>query len=95
MTARRNMIALEAACAVAHDEGLNALTRDKVARRAALASGSVTAAFGDMPGLRDAVMREAVSRPILSVLAQGLAARDAIACAAPADLRLAALATVS
>ena len=80
---------------VAERDGLAAVTRSIVAREARVVPATVSNAYGSMPALRDALMREAVSRPVLSVLAQGLAMGDPIARAAPEHVRQAALASLT
>lgn len=57
----RNRTVLEAALAVACEQGWPRLTRDAVAARAGVAAGSVNNAYGDMPALRDAVMAAAIA----------------------------------
>jgi len=84
-----------AAVAVAGAEGLAAVSRSRVAEAARVSLGTVSNAYGTMQALRDAVMHEAVSRPILSILAQGLAMGDPIARAAPEPVRQAALASLT
>jgi AcrR family transcriptional regulator len=92
---RRNRVVLDAACSDALDMGLALVTRDGVARRAGVSAGSVTRSFGDMAGLRRAVILEAIARPMLSVLAEAIVAGDSTARDAPDDLRAAALASVA
>lgn len=91
MNTERNSRVLDAACTIAGNLGLASMTRARVAALAGVANGTVTHAYTDAAGLRAAVMREAVHRPILRVLAQGLAAGDAIALDAPDDLKRQAL----
>jgi AcrR family transcriptional regulator len=93
-TARADRVR-DAAVAVAGAEGLTALSRSRVADAARVSLGTVSNAYGTMQALRDAVMHEAVNRPILSILAQGLAMGDPIARAAPEHVRQAALATLT
>lgn len=83
------------ACQLVEAEGLAAFSRSRVAAYARCSLGTVSNAYGSMQALRDAVMREAVTRPILSVLAQGLAMGDPIAKAAPEPVRQAALASLT
>lgn len=94
---------LNAALALADRHGLRHLTRSAVAREAGVSAGSVSN-FGreqsdqspdrdHMSRLRAAVMRAAIDRGILSVLAEGVATGDPVAMAAPADLRATALAS--
>lgn len=79
---------LEAAIGQAHRVGYQQMTRDQIADRCAVSRGLITPHyFPTMDDLRDAVMREAVSRRILGIVLQGVAARDPIALAAPSDLR--------
>ena len=93
-TARADRV-LDAACGLVETEGLAAFSRSRVAAYARCSLGTVSNAYGDMQSLRDAVMQEAVTRPILSVLAQGLAMGDPIARAAPEHVRQAALASLT
>jgi len=93
--AERDAAVLDAACAVALEHGLSSLTRRAVAIRSGKGAGTVNLAFGTMAELRDAVIREAVARPILPVLAQALAMGEPIARAAPETLRAQALEAVS
>lgn len=83
---------LDAAVVEARTMGLQRIRRDTVARRAGVAAGTVNNAFGNMSGLREAVMREAVSKEHLDIVAQGLALRDPIAMEAPHILKVRALA---
>lgn len=86
---------LQAATALAQEKGHSNLTRDEVATRAQVSTGLVNRYFGDMQQLQRAVMREAVERRMLPVIAVGLALRDPIALGAPQELRREALATLS
>lgn len=95
MNAERNTKVLNAACEVALEAGLSGLTRRAVALRAGVGLGSVNLSFGNLRGLHEAVVREAINRPLLTVLAQALAIGDPIARDAPEPLRLAALDAVS
>lgn len=91
----RNRTVLEAAVALARQHGMQAVTRPRVAAESGLALGTVSNAFGGMDGLRDAVMRAAVDREILPVIAQGLAERHPAAAAADSDLKTRALAQIA
>lgn len=82
---------LKAALTLAVSVGFNRLTRSQVAKEAEVAPGSVSYHFEDMKGLQTAVMREAIDKRNLAVVAQGLIARNRIALYAPADLRAEAL----
>ena len=79
---------------MASRDGFNTLTRDRVAAEASVAMGSVNHHYGTMDALRDAVMRMAIEREDLPVIAQGIAAGHPIAQGAPLDVRTKALATL-
>lgn len=86
---------LDAAVKLAVRTGWRRLTRDSIATSAKISTGLVSAHFGSMDNLRDEVMRAAVSRRILSIVREGIADRNKIANAAPADLRREALRDVA
>lgn len=90
----RSRKVLNAACDIAESEGISRVTRGRVADVAGVSDATVSNAFGTMAGLRRALMWEARKRPLLKVLAQGLALGDDIARDAPDDLKQAALATI-
>lgn len=75
--------------------GLNGLRRDDVAKEAGVANGLVSRYFSTMTQLRRAVMRDAVRREILPIIAQGLAVRDSEAMKASEELKQKAIATLS
>lgn len=90
MRTERDGRILEAAVELAKEPGTGGyqwITRDLVAERAGVSVGSVNNAFGRMVELKRAVMREAVSREIVEIVAQGLADGSPIAAAAPPDLK--------
>lgn len=87
---RREQI-LAAALTIALDTGYNSLTRDGVAERAGVAMGQVNHVFDTMYKLRRAVMRAAISREHLSIIAQGVAHGDHYAHEAPEWLKEKAL----
>lgn len=91
----RNRTVLEAGVSLATAHGMQAVTRPRVAAESGLALGTVSNAFGSMDGLRDAVMRAAVEREILPVVAQGLAERYPAAMNAEPDLKTRALAQIA
>lgn len=80
-----------AALRVARKHGYNQMTRDAIAAEAGCSTGQVTTILGTMPQLRRTVMRAAVTRKDLPVIAQGVVARDPSALAAPVELRTRAL----
>jgi AcrR family transcriptional regulator len=78
---------LAAAVEAAKVHGYTRLTREQVAARIGIAPSLVPHYMGTMAQLRRRIMREAVRVECLPVIAQGLAARDPHAMAAPAELR--------
>ena len=78
---------LEAALHIAKRDGLNGMTRDAVACHAKCATGGVSRYFNTMTQLKRAVVREAIQREELTIIAEGVALRDPNAMKAPADLR--------
>lgn len=90
---RREQI-LDGAIEQAKAIGFTRITRDGVAAHCGLSAGSINLHFSTMTQLRRDVMRAAVKREILPIIAQGLAAGDAHARRAPAELKQRALATL-
>lgn len=76
---------------LAREKGLSNLFRTEIVERSGVAAGSVNYCFDTMDGLKLAVMKKAVEDKELSVIAQGLIARDEIALNAPAELKQQAL----
>ncbi len=87
---RREAI-MTAALTVATKVGYMTMTRDQIAAEADCSPGLVSAYLGTMPAMRRAVMRAAVTRKVLPVVAQGLAMRDKHAMGAPEGVRAAAV----
>lgn len=85
---------LNAAIALAEADGYQWITREAVAAAAEVSPGTVNNVFGTMRELKRAVLREAVERRILSIVAQGLADRHPIVMRAPEKLRREAAATL-
>ncbi len=81
---------LAAALDTARAVGYRHVSREAISARAECSPGLVSAYFGTMPALRRAIMSAAIARRDLVVLAQGLAAGDSKAKAAPEALRRAA-----
>ncbi len=81
---------LAAALDTARAVGYRHVSREAIAATAGCSPGLVSAYFGTMPALRRAIMSAAIARRDLVVLAQGLAAGDSKAKAAPEALRRAA-----
>lgn len=90
--AERKAAILAAAIEEAKEQGYQWITRDAVAKRAGVGAGSVNVAFGRMVELKRAVLREAVARRIVEIVAQGLADQHPIAKDAPPDLKREAVA---
>lgn len=91
----RNRRVLDAAMELAAERGYERVTRNDVAARAKVATGSVNNAYGTMSGLRDAIMAEAVALGLSGIVAQGLAARHPAAQSAPQALKDSALASLA
>lgn len=90
-TDRRKQI-LNAAVELAQRDGYLSISQNRVAQEASVSPGLVYHYF---PGtLKQAVMKEAIAEGHLSILAEGLAARDPVALRAPTSLRAAAIATL-
>ena len=85
---------LTAAFDEAVQAGFYAMTRDNIAERAGVATGSVNHHFKDMRNLRHAVMHKAIQDEQLCIIATGLAQGDEIARSAPEELKRRALETL-
>lgn len=86
---------LDAALRVATREGYHKMTREKIALEAGTVAGNVSRYYSTMPQLRRAVVRAAISKRVLPVIASALAAGDKHAKAAPVELKKAAVATLT
>lgn len=86
MVSERNSKVLEAAIVEAEAEGYQFITRDAVAKRAGVSAGGVNNAFGTMLGLKRAVLREAIRREILPIVAEGLACKSPVIAEASPEL---------
>lgn len=91
---RRTQI-LDAALKLAQAEGFGIVSRDKIAKVLECAPGTVSHHFGTMTQFRRALMRHAIEKENLAVLAQGLAAKNEHAQKAPAGLKKRALASLA
>lgn len=78
---------LAAAVDLAVVNGYQNITRHEVAMAAGCAPGLVNVYFDTMESLREAIMREAIRREVLPVVAQGLSVGDPGAAAAPRYIR--------
>lgn len=86
---------LDAALIVAVASGWQTLTRERIAVAAGVAPSLVTVRLGSAEAIRRAVMRQAIHRRVLAVVAEGLARRHASALRAPQDVKDAAAALVA
>jgi hypothetical protein len=92
---RKQQILNAAIKVVGRPGGWSKLTREAVAREAECADALVSKYFGTMLTFRRTIMRAAIIRADLSVIAQGIAAGDKYAQKADADLKARALATLA
>ena len=83
----RKLEILDAALLVAERGNYASITRDAIAKQAGVSSTLVQHYFGSMTKLKRAVMRRAVKCGNLTVIAQGLIAKDEHAMNAPHALR--------
>lgn len=90
--AKRDNI-LSAAVAVATRDGFHAMTRDNVALQANISMGAVNYYFDNMTKLRRAVMRSAINRELVNIVAAGLSCGDKDAQQAPDWLKRKAVET--
>jgi len=89
--AQRRESILEAAVKLSAESNYTHITRQEIGDEAGVAPTLVTHYFGTMPALRRDIMRYAVRNECLTVIAQGLAGRDAHALKASPGLQTAAL----
>jgi AcrR family transcriptional regulator len=83
----RHQQLMDAAIQISKTDGWSKLTRTKVAAQAQVAASLINFYFGDKEAFRTAVMAEAVSRNLVSVVAEGLLYRNEAALNAPPLLR--------
>ena len=84
---------LDAAFTMAVEDGLLSIRRNTVAERAGIAHSLVTYYF-NMDELRDAIIKRAIEKEQVDILAQGLALSNPVAMSAPTKLKSKALATL-
>ncbi len=82
---------IEAGLRLAKAHGWKSLTRDGVATEAGVSFAMVNVRFGTMTQLKRAVMREAIRRRELKVVAQGYVSDDPTALKIDDELKSAAL----
>lgn len=86
LTDRDNRI-ITAALELAAADGYQWITRAGVASKAGVATGTINGAFGDMRGLKRAVLHAAIERGVWAVVAQGLGDQHPIVMSAPAEVK--------
>ena len=86
----RTQALLQYALTVAMTKGWACMTRESVAAAAGVSPALVSLRLGTVPAMRRLVMRQAIKHRVLSVIAEGLAVKDAHALKAPEELREAA-----
>ena len=91
----RKVELFEHALDISSSTGYMQLTRKAIADRSQVSEGLVTHYFGTMENLRRDIMRAAIKRELLPILAQGLAMRDKHALKAPAELQKKAATSIS
>lgn len=67
--------------------GWENLTRDNFCGEIGIANGSMNYHFESMEGFKRGVMRKAVESQVIPVVAQGIANKCSVACAAPDTLK--------
>jgi hypothetical protein len=67
---------LDAALEKAKDVGYREITREEIAEQAGVSMGLVSRYLGTMDQIRKAIMRAAIRREVLEIVAQGLACGD-------------------
>lgn len=83
----RRKYVLEVAIELAKTKGYNTLTRNEVATGANVSPGLVSHYFQSTEALRVVVLKTAVKREVLEIVAQGLVRGDPIAVQAPKELK--------
>jgi hypothetical protein len=85
---------LTAALSLAATRGYLTVTRDQVADASGVSTALIQYHFKTMAQFRRSLMRHAIAKSCLRVLAQGLACGDEHACKAPDDLKQRAVASL-
>ncbi|RZJ26198.1 MAG: TetR family transcriptional regulator [Haliea sp.] len=86
---------LNVALKLAEKDGLAGLQRAAIAEAAGVSVGLVTWRFGTMVKCRREVMRAAIQRRVMRIIAEGVATRDPQALKAPPALRFEAMGAVA
>lgn len=85
---------MQSALHLACGSGVHGLTREAIAEHAECSPALVSYYLGTMSQMRRSVVRAAVAREVLPVVAQALAMGDKVAQRAPAALKARALAAL-
>lgn len=93
--ADRKAAILDAAVTVAEKNGFANLRMAHIAERAECSNALIVNYFKTMTQMRRAVMREAIKREILCIIANGVAMGDPSAAKVDHDLKVKALATLA
>lgn len=93
--AARTAQLLDVALKLAAKHGLANIRRDQIAEAADVSQGLVTERLGTMAEMRRTIMRQAVARQVLPIIAEGLANKDKMALKAAPDLKAKALASLA
>lgn len=83
---------LEVALGLAETVGYQHITREIIAIEAGVSPGRVSQCFRSMTELKSEIMRTAILRGNIKIVAQGLGARDKQALRAPSELKQKAVA---
>lgn len=78
---------IEASLQLALEIGYHKLRRDNIAAKAEVSQGLIRYHFGTVEKLRREVMREAIRKKLIPIVAQGIAMRDINALKAPLSLK--------
>lgn len=83
---------LDVAIELAKTKGYTAVTRDEVALKACVSPGLISHHFKSIENLRATILKTAIKREVLEIIAQGLVRKDPIAIQAPQKLKQKAIA---
>ena len=73
---------------LAEIQGYKTVSRGQIADAAECAASLISHYFGDVPALRQAIMREAIEIENIEIILQGLVVKDGLALGAPKPLRV-------
>ncbi len=79
---------MDAAVKLAEVQGYRTVSRGQIADAAECAASLISHYFGDVPALRQAIMREAIEIENIEIILQGLVVKDGLALGAPKPLRV-------